>query len=179
MIFNGVINVLAGRPWEDDFDLTPKALPRSFVAIFAYIPCCFIVAAAAAKYNDARGHVPYSSIALILLLVSLSFPFIAYVLCSLFEKPQFYRPWVIVRNWAMLSAWMVIGIAFGLYLLGIFPFSVAFFVGMTTYLGTLAMDVRLAGRIAEFDWAGAVFAGVLISVSSMMVLLVGLTQVLS
>ena len=69
--------------------------------------------------------------------------------------------------------------AFGLYLLGILPFSVAFFIGMTVYICTLAVDVRLAGQIAEFDWFGAVFAGILISASSMMVLSFGMTQVLS
>ena len=58
------------------------------------------------------------------------------------------------------------------------PFSVAFFVGMAAYVATLAVDIRLAMRVADFDWMGAVFAGILISAASMMVLLLGLQEIL-
>ena len=105
MISRGVINVLSGKPWKDEFDLSPNAFWMSFIAILLYVPLCFIVAAGAAKYNDAQGYVPYNSIALILLVVSLTFPLIALILCSLFDKKEHFRTWVIVRNWAMLGAW--------------------------------------------------------------------------
>lgn len=178
MIFKGVKDVLGEGDWEKEFDLSPKALPRSFLAILLYIPLSFVVARAAVKYNDVVGHVPYPSIALILILVSLAFPLIAYILCSVFDKLESFRAWVIVRNWSFLFAWVLVAIPFGLYLLGLLPFSVAFFIGMTTYLATLAVDIRLAMRIPDFDWMSAVFAGILISGASIMVLGLGLNQIL-
>jgi len=178
MIFQGVKNALGEGDWENEFDLSPKALPRSFLAVLLYIPASFVVARAAVKYNDVIGHVPYVSIAIILILVSLSFPLIAYILSSVFDKLESFRAWIIVRNWSFLFAWVVVAIPFGLYLLGLVPFSVAFFIGMTTYLATLAIDIRLAMRVAGFDWMSAIFAGILVSTASIMVLGLGLQQVL-
>jgi len=67
---------------------------------------------------------------------------------------------------------------FGLYLVGLLPFSVAYMIGLAFYLGTLAMDIRLAVRVADFDWVGGVFAAVLINATSMMVLYLGMVQAL-
>lgn len=178
MIFNGVIKALGEQEWEQEFDLSRKGLTRSFIAIALYIPLSFIVARAAVEYNDVVGNVPYPSIALILILISLTFPLIAYILCSVFDKQESFRPWVITRNWSILFAWIVIAAPFALYLIGLSPFSVAFFIGMTAYVCTLGIDVRLASRVAGFDWTGAVFAGIVISAASMMVLLFGLQQIL-
>ena len=179
MILQGVINALGNEDWESEFDLTPKALPRSFFAVALYIPLSFVAARAAVKYNDVVGHVPYLSIALILILISLTFPLVAYILCSVFDKQESFRAWVIVRHWAILFAWIIVALPFGIYLIGLIPFSVAFFLGMMAYLGTLAIDIRLAARVAGFDWTGAVFAGILITASSMMVLLLGMQQIIS
>jgi len=179
MILQGVINALGNEDWESEFDLSPKALPRSFFAVALYIPLSFVAARAAVKYNDVVGHVPYLSIAIILILISLTFPLVAYILCSVFDKQESFRAWVIVRHWAILFAWIIVALPFGIYLIGLIPFSVAFFLGMMAYLGTLAIDIRLASRVAGFDWMGAVFAGILISASSMMVLLLGMQQIIS
>lgn len=178
MILQGVINALGKEDWESEFDLSPKALPRSFLAVALYIPLSFVAARAAVKYNDVVGHVPYLSIAIILILISLTFPLVAYILCSVFDKQESFRPWVIVRHWAILFAWIIVALPFGLYLIGLIPFSVSFFLGMMAYLGTLAIDIRLAMRVAEFDWMGAVFTGILITTSSMMVLLLGMQQII-
>ena len=179
MILQGVINALGTVDWEREFDLSRKALPRSFIAVALYIPLSFVAARAAVKYNDVTGHVPYPSIAIILILISLTFPLVAYILCSVFDKQESFRAWVIVRHWAILFAWMIVALPFAIYLIGLIPFSVAFFLGMTAYLGTLAIDVRLASRVAGFDWMGSVFAGILITSSSMMVLLLGMQQIIN
>lgn len=179
MILQGVINALGNEDWESEFDLTPKALPRSFFAVALYIPLSFVAARATVKYNDVVGHVPYMSIAIILILISLTFPLVAYILCSVFDKQESFRSWVIVRHWAILFAWFIVALPFGVYLIGLIPFSVAFFLGMMAYLGTLAIDIRLAARVAEFDWMGSVFTGILISASSMMVLFLGMQQIIS
>ncbi len=176
MILSGVIKALYTGDWEAEFDLSRNGLPTSFFAVLLYIPIGFVVAQAAVKFNDVTGHVPYKSIALILVLIALTFPFIAYLLCMVFDKQDRFRAWVIVRNWALLFALLLIAAVFGLYLIGLLPFGVAFILGQSIYIGTLALDIRLAMRVAGFDWMGAIFAGVLISITSMMVLMLGLQQ---
>ncbi|MCF6219884.1 MAG: hypothetical protein L3J65_02115 [Robiginitomaculum sp.] len=175
-IFNGVVNALNGKPWEDGFDLSPRGLPRSFIAVAAYIPLGLIAARAAVKYNDNTASMPYGPIVITLGLIALTFPLIAYVLCMLFDKMDRFRPWVIVRNWTFLFAYALIAASLGLYLLGMLPFFPAYVVALTLYICTLAIDVRLAWRIAGFDWMGAVFAGILISAATMMVLSLVISQ---
>jgi len=175
-LFIGTLNALRGRPWEDKFDLSAAALPRSFIAVAAYIPLGLVAAKAAVKYNDNTSTVPYGFITLTLALIALAFPLIAYVLCMVFDKMDRFRPWVIVRNWAILFALMLIAAVLGLYLLGILSFFSAYVVALTLYICTLAIDIRLAWRVAEFDWMGAVFAGILISAATMMVLSLIISQ---
>lgn len=177
MIFTGVLKALRGdADWHSEFDLSRNGLPRSFFAVALYIPISFIIARAAVKYNDVPGHVPYLPIATTLMLIALSFPLIAYILVSVFDKQSEFRPWVIVRNWTMLFALLIMASGFALYLIDLLPFSIAFFIGMSTYLATLAIDIRLAQRIAGFDWIGSIFAGILISATNIMVLLFSMSQ---
>lgn len=175
-LFIGALNALRGKSWEDGFDLSAAALPRSFIAVLAYIPLGLVAAKAAVKYNDNTSNLPYGPIAITLALIALTFPLIAYVLCMVFDKMERFRPWVIVRNWTILFALMLIAAVLGLYLVGVLPFFPAYVLALTLYICTLAIDVRLAWRVAEFDWMGAVFAGILISAATMMVLSLIISQ---
>ncbi|MEE9273093.1 MAG: hypothetical protein V3U57_07505 [Robiginitomaculum sp.] len=175
MIITGVKKVLLGEPgWEYHFDLTKTGFLHSFLAVILYIPLSFIIARAAVKYNDVLEHIPYSKITLVLLFIALSFPLIAYILVSIFDKQATLCSWIIVRHWTILFALAVIAAGFSLYLIGLLPFSVAFFIGMSCYIGTLAIDVFLTRHVANFDWIGAVFSGVLISATNIMILLFSL-----
>lgn len=175
-LFIGTLNALRGKPWEDEFDLSAAALPRSFIAVAAYIPLGLIAAKAAVKYNDNTSSLPYGPIIITLVLIALTFPLIAYVLCMVFNKMDRFRPWVIVRNWTILFALMFIAAVLGLYLVGVLTFFTAYVMALTLYVCTLAIDIRLAWRVAEFDWVGAVFAGILISAATMMVLSLIISQ---
>lgn len=177
MILNGIIKALRGdTDWREEFDLSAPALPKSFFAIFACIPLFMIITKAVVKYNDNSGEAPFLAIAVVLSFMTLSFPLLAYVLCMVFDKLGAFRPWVIVRNWAFLCVVALISLVFGLYLFGLLPFSIAYMVGLALYLSTLALDIRLAMRVGGFDWIGAVFTAILISMTSMMVLYLGLLQ---
>jgi len=175
-LITGALNALLGKPWEDKFDLSAAALPRSFIAVAAYIPLGLVAAKAAVKYNDNTSTVPYGLIIITLALIALTFPLIAYVLCMVFGKMDRFRPWVIVRNWAILFVLMLIAAVLGLYLVGVLSFFSAYVMALTLYVCTLAIDVRLAWRVAEFDWMGAVFAGILISAATMIVLSLIISQ---
>ncbi|PHR93716.1 MAG: hypothetical protein COA69_03540 [Robiginitomaculum sp.] len=180
MIFSGILKALKGEDdWQDEFDLTARALPRSFGAIFLCIPLFMLITKAVVKYNDNSGEAPYLAIGLVLGFMALSFPVVAYILCLVFDRVSVFRPWVIVRNWAFLCVMVLIAMAFGLYLLGLLPFSFAYVIGLALYLGTLALDIRLASRVAGFDWMGSVFTAILINMTSMMVLYLGLVQALA
>ncbi|PHS37906.1 MAG: hypothetical protein COA91_09070 [Robiginitomaculum sp.] len=175
-LLTGVINALMGREWQDDIDVSAHALPRSFLAIALYVPLGLVVASAVVHYNDNTATPPYQTVAITLGLIGLAFPLIAYILCMLFNKTAGFRPWVIVRNWAIFFALAAVAAIAGLYLAGLVPFALVYFMGFGLYLGTLAIDIRLAWRIAGFDWIGAVFAGILISAATMMILSQGVNQ---
>lgn len=180
MIINGIIKVLRGdKDWRDEFDLSSPALPKSFFAIFACISLFMVITKAIVKYNDNSDDAPFFAIAIVLSFMTFSFPLLVYVLCMVFDKLSAFRPWVIVRNWAFLCVAALISLVFGLYLLDLLPFSIAYMVGLALYLSTLAIDIRLAQRIGGFDWIGAVFTAILISFTSMMVLYLGLMQALA
>ncbi len=180
MIINGIFKALKGETnWRDELDLSAPALPRSFLAIVLCIPLYMIIITAVVKYNDNPGIVPFLQINIVLGLMGLSFSCIAYVLCLAFNKQVEFRPWVIVRNWSFLGIIAMIAAGFGLFLLGLLPFSIAYIIGLALYLGTLALDIALATHIAKFDWAGAVFSAILISMTSIMILYLGLMQALS
>lgn len=178
MILNGVIKALGKGNWQKEFNLGPNGLPISFFAVLAYLPFYFICVKAAVKYNAVEGHVPFLAIAMILTLMSLSFPLIAYIFTMLFDRLSVFRPWVIVRNWTMLFVVMAMSLGFGLYLINLAPFSLAYIFGLFLYLATLVVDIRLALRVGEFDWGLAVFAAILINLTAMMILMMGLTQTL-
>ena len=173
-VFKGAFAVLFSRDWEGYFDLTKPALPRSFIAVLLYIPLSFVVVRAAVHYNDNTAHIPYGAIMVILGLIVLAFPLIAYLLCMVFGKTEEFRPWVIVRNWTVLFVFVCAAFGFGLYLIGVLPFFVAYVIGLGMYLATLAIDIRLAWRVARFDIISAVFTGVLISSATMMILMMAL-----
>ncbi|PHR60709.1 MAG: hypothetical protein COA43_06090 [Robiginitomaculum sp.] len=179
MILNGIVKVLKGEDdWREEFDLSAPALPKSFIAILLCTPLFMLVTMSVIKYNDNSGDAPFLAILIILGLMSFSFPLIAYVLCMVFDLQAKFRPWVIVRNWSFLVIVGLITIAFSLNLLDLMPFSVAYNIGLTLYLSTLALDIRLAMRIANFDWIGAVFTAILISATCIMILSLGLNQAL-
>ncbi|MBL4871104.1 MAG: hypothetical protein JKX72_09135 [Robiginitomaculum sp.] len=180
MIIKGILKAVKGdETWQEEFDLTTPAFYRSYAALVLCIPLFVLIIMAVVKYNDNPGIVPFVEINIILAIMGLSFSVIAYVLTLMFNTQSIFRPWVIVRNWAFLGIITAIAIAFGLYLLGLLPFSIAYMIGLALYLGILALDISLAVHIAKFDWAGAVFSAILISMTSIMILYLGLLQALS
>ncbi|MBC6403966.1 MAG: hypothetical protein GDA39_10725 [Hyphomonadaceae bacterium] len=181
LYFSGVIKALGqDDSWPDDFDLTGTGFCRSFFAIFLSVPCYFISAVAIqAERARVLGIDPlYPNMLFFMILAPymLMFFFCAYVISVIFERMELFKPWVIVRHWAMFFAALPVTAGFGLYLLNLLPFAVAYGVAMFIYLGTLAIDIRLASRVAGFQWGPAVFIGCFITGMSMAVLLIGALQ---
>ena len=77
----------------------------------------------------------------------------------------------VCTNAALLAAALL-----GLFLAGVLPFVIAINIVLGVYLITLAIDIRLAQRIAGFEWGAAVLTGCIITAMGFTVLLMSIAQ---
>jgi len=174
--------------WPAFFDLSRRGFNQSFVALIAsvgaYYICAIAVqtrlaaiieASASASGDAAASTIPLIPFVLVAGLYALSFVLSAYVLSMVFDKQDRFRAWVIVRHWSIAFCAVFVAFLFTLHLYFGFPFAVANAVAFSVYLGLLAIDIRLAQKIAGFDWGGAVLCGCLIHALGLSVLLTGLS----
>ena len=180
-LLTGVIKVLGrSEDWPDHFDLSRKGLRLSFLALILSVPAYYLCAVAiqqhAARVTDTTPVYPTAPFFLILGLYALIFVVCAYIIGLVFDRMDRFRPWVITRHWAVFFAALLAAILAGLYMAGILPFSILYGLWLIIYLGTLAIDIRLASRLGGFDWMGAVFTGCIITAMSLTILLIGVAQ---
>lgn len=179
--FKGVIKALKGAPdWAGHFDLSRRGFQLSFLALFISIPfyhlCAVAVQARRSELTGEAAGLPANAFLLILLLYGLMFPLCAYILALVFDRQDRFKSWVIVRHWAFFFAVGAAGLLFGLNLLGVLPFGPVNYIAFAIYLGTLLIDIRLAQKIAGFDWGAAILTACIITAMSLMMLLVGVSQ---
>ena len=164
----GIFAVLGTWPsWENYFDLSRRGLKTSFVALVASLvpiwSVVFAVQTVRGQINETDVTLPgLLPFALVVGLWLFSFPALAYLMGMIFEKMDRARPWVITRNWTVFALASVTGLAFGLVALGLLPFMAANGVGFAAYLGLLAADIRLAQKVAGFNWGAAALIGCVI-----------------
>jgi len=91
-----------------------------------------------------------------------SFPALAYLISMILEKMDRVRPWIITRNWTVFGFSLLAGATFGLFVLGILPFGLANGVLFAVYFGLLAADIRLAQKVAGFNWGSSILIGCVI-----------------
>ncbi|NNE57490.1 MAG: hypothetical protein HKN36_05235 [Hellea sp.] len=187
--FSGTIKALgSSKTWSDDFDLTRAGLQQSFLALLLSLPFYFVCAAAVVKFRNEvlanspdydgapDAYLPIGGFVLLLLLYALMFPLCVYIFTLVFDRQDRFRPWVIVRHWAFFFVALAAAILMGLSLLGVLPFQMALLPVFILYLGTLAIDIRLAQKIGGFEWGAAILAGCLITAMGLMMILIGMTQ---
>jgi hypothetical protein len=104
-------------------------------------------------------------------------PMIAYLISYLISAPERFRPWMIVRNWAVLGLAVIMALGFALYLGGIAPFKLAYAIALIGYIGSLLIDIRLAQTVAQMNPVAAVFTGCAIAIASLLVMLAGFASV--
>jgi len=173
----GVFAVLGTWPnWEQYFDLSRKGLKLSFgVLVLSLAPLwliAIVVQAERARILETELSTP--NVLAFVLTVGLwlfSFPAMAYLIAMIFETLDRLRPWLITRNWAFFSLACVVGTAFGLVGLGVFPIKAAYGIAFAAYFGLLGIDIRLMQKVAGFNWIPAILLACLI-------VAVGLTFVL-
>ena len=180
-LLTGVIKTLGrSEDWPDHFDLSRKGLRLSFLALIFSVPAYYICAVAiqqhAAVFSGSPPVYPTAPFFLILGLYALMFVVCAYIICVVFDKMDLFRPWVITRHWAVFFAALLAAIFAGFYLIGALPFTVLYFLWLIIYLGTLAIDIRLASKLGGFDWMAAVFTGCIITAMGLTILMIGVSQ---
>lgn len=178
---SGVISALKGEDrWPDFFDLSDFGFRESFFALVLSAPCYFICALAIqterARVLEQVPAYPNIVFFLVLAVYSLIFVACAYIISVVFEKMERFKPWVIVRHWAIFFASFLAAMFYGLAYLGVLPFQIANFLALLIYLGTLVIDIRLAARIPGFTWGPAIFTGCIITGMSLTALIIGVAQ---
>ena len=166
--FLGIFAVLGTWPnWEGYFDLSRKGLKTSFAALtFSLAPIWMIVyGVQVERAHRLEQDMILPGVVPFILIVGLwlfSFPALAYLIGMILEKMDRVRPWTIARNWTVFSLSCFAGAIFGLVSLGVLPIVVAYGVAFASYLGLLAVDIRLAQKIAGFNWGAAILIGCVI-----------------
>jgi len=119
---------------------------------------------------------PLGVFAAIVIVYMLTFSACAYILSMIFDRQDRFRPWVIIRHWSVFFGVLFAALFFGLYLMGLIPFAVALGVAFLVFIGSLAVDIRLAQKIVGFDWMGAIYTGCIIAAMGISVIGTGVIQ---
>lgn len=179
-VLNAVAGALGSDPdWRSRFDTTQRGLRASFGVAALTLPAYAVIArsvevARVELFGEAAPGVAWLPFALVTALVTLAFPFVAFVMGTIFQRVERYPAWVVVRHWTVfLIAWGVAAL-FALHLLGALPYSVPNFVLFVAMFGVLAADIRLAVRAGGFSLGTAVLIGSLIMSLSLSLMFVGL-----
>lgn len=180
--FSGSLKALnRSGEWPKYFDLSRKGFVQSFAALFLTLPCYYVCALAVAKERAVReaeavAAVPFLPFVIIFALFALSFSVCVYLICMVFDKQDRFRSWVIVRHWTAFFAVLLAAAFFGLYLLGVIPFTIANFFAFALYMATLLIDIRFSQKIGEFEWGAAILTGCIITAMGFTILLTGVNQ---
>ncbi len=161
----GIFAVLGNWPnWENYFDLSRRGQKVSFIVLALSLAPLWLVVygiqSERARLTEAELSLPgVLPFILITGLWLVSFPGLAYLIGMIFEKMDRVRSWIITRNWTVFGLSLLAGMMFGLVSLGALPFILANGVLFAAYLGLLAADIRLAQKVAGFNWGIAVLIG--------------------
>ncbi len=187
--FSGCLKALGtDQDWRNFFDVSEKGFQQSFLTIPLSLPFFYICAAAIHKQHvdlltanpdfdgQLPGLIPPIYFVLVFLFYGISFFAVAYFLGKAFQKDERLKSWVIVRHWSFFFLALIAGALFGLSYMSIVSFSAILPIAFILYLGTLAIDIRLAQKIAAFEWGAAILAGCMITALGLMVVLIGVTR---
>ena len=164
----GIFAVLGTWPnWERYFDLSRTGLKKSFVVLaLSLAPLWLVVYGIQSERARAlEQDIILPEILPYILIVGLwlfSFSVLAYPVGMILEKMDRVRAWTITRNWSVFGLALLAGAGFGLNVLGVLPFMWANGVLFAVYFGLLAADIRLAQKVAGFNWGIAILIGCLI-----------------
>ena len=178
----GIFAVLGTWPnWESYFDLSRKGLKTSYVILaLSLAPLWLIVygvqSERARAFEQALSLPSFLAFILVVGVWLFSFPALAYVFGMVLEKMDRIRPWTIARNWTVFGFSVLTGNVFGCVAINLLPISIAFGVLFAAYFGLLAADIRLAQKVAGFNWGTAILIGCVIVAGGMVFVLLAISR---
>ena len=180
-LLSGCVKALGNaQDWSDYFDLSRQGFRLSFLALILSVPCYYICALAVqtanANVNGAERALPTAGFFMILAIYALMFVLVAYILSLTFDRTDRFRAWAIVRHWSVFFASFLAACLYALTLVGILPFLLVSYLALAIYIGTLVIDIRLAQKIAGFEWGAAILTGCIITAMGLSVLMTGVAQ---
>ncbi|MGB0906352.1 MAG: hypothetical protein ACPGVT_02570 [Maricaulaceae bacterium] len=166
--------------WHEYLNLTRRGLQESFLALALTLPGYYVGMLAVVTHNAtedaAAAMLPLSVFAAIVIVYMLTFSASAYILAMIFDRQDRFKPWVIIRHWAVFFGVFLAAIFFGLNLMGVVPYALALGVAFMVFIGSLVVDIRLAQKIVGFDWMGAIYTGCIIAAMGISVIGTGVLQ---
>ena len=187
--FSACLKTLGFDPdWQKNFDLSERGFRLSFLTIPLSLPFFYMCALALHKQQlavieqipDFEGRAPELIAPLPFVLICLAFGFsfsiCAYLISNAFDKGATFKSWAVVRHWSFFFIAFSSAIILGLNYIGLIAFSVALPLIFCLYIGTLAVDIRLAQKVAGFDWGGAILTGCILTAVGLTIILMGVTQ---
>jgi len=185
--FRGFLKAIGlSSDWQSFFDLDAQGFQRSFLTIPLSLPFLYLCALSVHQQqvaltelnSDFAGPAPELISPLSFVLISLAFGFsfsaLTFILARVFRKQDRYQAWVNVRHWGFFLLIIIASVMLGLTYMKWLPFEAIIPLFFILYLGTLAVDIRLAQKIGGFDWGGAILVGCMITALGLTIVLMGL-----
>ncbi len=176
-IFSGVIAALAGKDFRAQMDTGRKAFMPALLALGLTVPVYLFCAYGATKNSGVQPEISAPELTVILTMTVFTAPMAAYLISYLINAPERFRPWMIVRSWAILGLAFIMALGFALYLGGVAPFKLAYTIALMGYIGSLLVDIRLAQTVAEMSPVTAIFTGCAMAIATLLVMLAGFASV--
>lgn len=185
--FSGFLKVLGpGQDWSGFFDLTKTGFHRSFLTIPLSLPFYYLCALALHKQRlsvlatnpqiqtEAPSLLAPLPFVIVCLAFGFSFSILAYILGRVFGKTENVLSWINIRHWGFFLMLLLASILLGLTYIGVLPFFIVLPFLFILYLSTLAVDIRLAQKVGDFDWGGAILVGCMITAMGLSIILMGM-----
>jgi len=163
--------------WRRHFNLRRDGLQWGLAAMIAMIPLYGVMtyamqvnSGAVSKINPALG-------VIFIGIYIFSFALFAYGAAFFLNQTDDFRPWLIVRSFIAATLAAVMALLFGLFLLGILPFIIGYWVSLIMFIALLLIDIRLAQTILRQEWMASVFIGIGVHITALLLLLGALASV--
>ena len=176
-MFRAALAALKSQDWREHSQVNRQDYARSYFALAASVPLyvfCFF-SLTGAQSGASAFSLPLCVI--VATLMALTFPLVAYLIVQLMSRMDVFKPWVTLRNWAVLALLIFMTCVCGLAYIGMLSTHIAGFMTLLAYLSTLLIDIRLAQTTADMDWTVSIFTGCTIAVASLLVLYASLLSI--
>jgi len=165
--------------WYRFFNTTAAGMRHSFIPALLTLPAFAIIAIAveaerARVLQEPANTIPWAPFSLIMLSFLLAFPFVAVISATLFQKPERWPAWLIVRHWTVFFLAWAVTLGFALYLRGPLSFAVANMFAFAAWIGLLVIDIRLAQKVGGLGLGASVLVGSIITTLGLSLILAAL-----